>query len=250
MRLNLNDENLMKASNCRVIPVVEFVMNVCNLRKEGLDELDMTVKSVLRRETFHGRQSSDERLYLKRNEGSRGLKSFKEVYNETKNRVACYMAAATNEWIRITWRNESQKEQISLKKEAEKAMRKVEVTVSFDEGSVIVGEKSYTDWKGAWKKLEKILTEGQKSNKQKSLAEKELQSEIPKKYSEEDPGWLKCNTGPRKTSSVFALQEQMVETRAWTKIRGLVECDKWRLCGEHRETVHHLLSGFKKLVGT
>ena len=38
-------------------------MNVCNLEKGDLDELDMTVKSVLRREGFHGRQSSDERLY-------------------------------------------------------------------------------------------------------------------------------------------------------------------------------------------
>ena len=43
----------------------------------------MTVESVLRRERFQGRQSSDERLYLKRNEGSIGLKSFKKVYNET-----------------------------------------------------------------------------------------------------------------------------------------------------------------------
>ena len=46
------------------------------------------------------------------------------------------------------------------------------------------------------------------------------------------------------------LQEQIVETRAWKKTRGLVECDKCRLCGEHRETVHHLLSGCKKLAGT
>ena len=61
------------------------------------------------------------------------------------------MAAATNEWRRIAWRNESRKEQISLKKEAEKAMRKVEVTVSFDEGSVIIGKESYTELKGAWK---------------------------------------------------------------------------------------------------
>ena len=94
------------------------------------------------------------------------------------------------------------------------------------------------------------MIEGQKRNKQQSLAEKELQSEIPKQYSEEDSGWLKCNTDPRKTSSIFMLQEQMVETRAWKKIRGLVECDKCRLCGEHRETVHHLLSGCKKLAGT
>ena len=94
------------------------------------------------------------------------------------------MAAASNEWIRVAWKNESQKEQISLKKEVEKAMRKVEVTVSFDEGSVIIGEESYTEWKGAWKKLKKILIEGQKRNKQQGLAEKELQSEIPKQYSE------------------------------------------------------------------
>ena len=32
---------------------------------------------------------------------------------------------------KVPWRNKIQKEQISLKKEAEKAMRKVEVTVSF-----------------------------------------------------------------------------------------------------------------------
>ena len=104
--LNLNDENLMKAINCRVIPVAGYVMNVCNLGKGDLDELDMTVKSVLRREGFHGRQSSDERLYSKRSEGGRGLKRFKEVYDERKTRVACYMAAATNELIRVAWKNE------------------------------------------------------------------------------------------------------------------------------------------------
>ena len=139
--LNLNDKNLMKAINCRVIPVAGYIMNVCNLGKGDLDELDMIVKSVLRREGFHGKQSSDERLYLKRNKGGRGLKSFKEVYDEIKTRVTCYMAAATNEWIRVTWRNESQKEQISLKKEAGKAMRDVEVTVSFDEGSVLLAKR-------------------------------------------------------------------------------------------------------------
>ena len=44
--LNLNDKNLMKAINCRVIPVVGYVMNVCNLRKGDLDELDMTVRTI------------------------------------------------------------------------------------------------------------------------------------------------------------------------------------------------------------
>ena len=60
-------------------------------------------------------------------------------------------------------------------------------------------------------KLKKILTVGQKKNKQQSLAEKNLQSEIPKPV--KDSGWLKCNTDPRKTSSMFALQEQIIETK-------------------------------------
>ena len=93
--LNLNDQNLMKAINSRVIPVAGYVMNVCHLGKNELDELDKLVKNVLRREGFHGRQSSDERLYTKRTEGGRGLKSFKEVYDETRTRVACYMATST-----------------------------------------------------------------------------------------------------------------------------------------------------------
>ena len=91
--------------------------------------------------------------------------------------MACHMVSATNKWVRVTWRNESQNEQTSLKKEAAKAMRKVNVTVSFYEGSVIIGEEGYTEWKEAWKKLKKILTDGQKINKQLSLVEKELQNE-------------------------------------------------------------------------
>ena len=43
---------------------------------------------------------------------------------------------------------------------------------------------------------------------------------------------------------------QMIETRAWKKIRGLVEEDKCHLCGRHSETVQHLLSGCKKLAGS
>ena len=83
------------------------------------------------------------------------------------------MASAKNEWIRVARRNESQKR-------TEKAMRKVEVTVPFYEGIVIIGEESYTEWKGSWTKLKKILIEGQKTNQQQSLAEKEFQSEISK----------------------------------------------------------------------
>ena len=109
--------------------------------------------------------------------------------------------------------------------------------MTFNEGSVTFGEEKYTEWKAAWKTLKNILNEGQKRNKQQNLNEKELQSEIPKQYGDDDYEWLKCNTDPRKTSSIFTLQEQMIETRTWKKIRGLVKDDKCRLCGDQREIV-------------
>ena len=74
------------------------------------------------------------------------------------------------------------------------------------------------------------------------MSEKELQSERSNQYSEEDSGWLKFNTDAKKTSSIFALQ-------GISRINGLLECDILNLCEGHRETVHHLLCGCKKLVG-
>ena len=246
----LNDENLMKAINCRIIPVAGYVMNVCTLGKGDLEDLDMIVKSVLRREGFHGRQSSDERLYTKRKVGGRGLKSIREVYDETKTRVACYTATSTNEWICAAWKSDMQKEHTSLKREAETVMRKVDARVIFDKGAVIISENRQTEWKAGSQTLKESLAEGQKRNDKGSFAEKRLQSEVPSQYEEEDHGWLKCNTDLRKTASIFAVQERMIETRAWKKIRGLIAEDMCRLCGEQRETVQHLLSGCKKLAGT
>ena len=92
VKLHLNDKNLMKAINCRVIPVAGYIMNVCVIRKGELEELHKMVKDILPERKFHGRQASDERLYMRREEGGRGLMSFKDVYARTKARVAGYMA--------------------------------------------------------------------------------------------------------------------------------------------------------------
>ena len=57
-KLNLDDQNLMKAINCRGIPVPGYVMNVCHLAKNELEELDKIMTNALRSNRFHGRQSN------------------------------------------------------------------------------------------------------------------------------------------------------------------------------------------------
>ena len=74
-KTELNDKNLIKVINTKVIPVAVYPMNVCNFTKAELSELDLVVKRELRKCNIMRRQSSDKRLYLKRDVGGRSLKS-------------------------------------------------------------------------------------------------------------------------------------------------------------------------------
>ena len=52
---------------------------------------------------------------------------------------------SSNEWIAISWRNESHKERTLMPKEAKNAIRRVHVQVLFNEGNVMIGNEIYTE---------------------------------------------------------------------------------------------------------
>ena len=59
---------------------------------------------------------------------------------------------------------------------------------------------------------------------------KRMQSEVYKKLYEENYRWLQSNIEPKKVVPIIAVQEHMVETKAWKANRGLpVESDKCRI---------------------
>ena len=88
----LNDVNLVHAINMKVIPVTAYPLNVCKFNGGELKELDQVIKCESRSKNMLGKQSSNERLYLKREEGGRGIKSLKDIYKETRLGVICYTA--------------------------------------------------------------------------------------------------------------------------------------------------------------
>ena len=90
--LELYDKNLIRAIKCGVIPVAAYTMNVIRFSKAELNEFDMILKRELRNKIMLGMLSSDERLYMSRKLGGRGLISFRDVYEKTKVRVVTYMA--------------------------------------------------------------------------------------------------------------------------------------------------------------
>ena len=96
---NLNDRNFMQTINTRVIPVAGYILNVCHLGTGQLDCLDKIVKEELRNTQGHGMQARNEQLYTNRKDRGRELRRFKDVYNETKRRVASYLATTENGWL-------------------------------------------------------------------------------------------------------------------------------------------------------
>ena len=84
VELELYDKNLMRAIKCRVIPVAAYATNVCQFTQKELYDLDMLVKDILRKRGMLGQQTSDERLYLKRQDGGCSLKSLRQVIRKQR----------------------------------------------------------------------------------------------------------------------------------------------------------------------
>ena len=90
-------------------------MHVCKFTQSELPELDQVIKRDLRKNNMLGRQTSDERLYMKRKDGGRGLKSLREVYEKTRLRLGCYMFVSDNRWIKEAWKQEKSVTQRRMK---------------------------------------------------------------------------------------------------------------------------------------
>ena len=224
----LYERNLIKAINTRVCPVASYVMNVCDFNQKQLEEFDMLIQRALREKGMHGRQASDERLYMKNCDGGRGLKSMKDVYEDTKVRIACYMAYKNSPWIEVAWESETSKEGKSLCRYVNDTLEKYgsRITVNrdgmYDGGKLIIGT-----WKDVWKKMKGIIKDSRRTERKEAYAEKRMQSEIYKGLDEGSHQWLRCNMNPGKVSAIINMQEQMVETRAWKCNRGIaVDTDK------------------------
>ena len=252
-KTELNDANLIKAINIKVIPVATYAMNVCKFTVAELKELDQIIKKELRVKNMLGRQESNERLYLKRERGGRGLKSLRDAYRETRLRVACYMAKSTNRWIREAWRREENKEENAIVSESISTMEEVGVRLRFADNSIRLDEEvidEATECKAVWRKVRNSLQKATESRRIEIYKMKEQQSQVYREQEEECHSWLGQNLHGRKTSSIMTMLEQMVETRSWKVSRGLDQDKQCRVCHERDETVEHIVAGCKVLANS
>ena len=111
-------------------------MNVWKLSKRELKELDQIVKKELRSKQMLGKQASNEIIYLKREYRERGLKSMRDVHEETRLRVACYMSKSENRWIQAAWSRETLKVENAVVTEARTTMEEVGMRLKFEDNAM------------------------------------------------------------------------------------------------------------------
>ena len=87
------------------------------------------------------RQTSDERLSLKRDVGGRGLKSLRDVFVETRLLVTCYMLESSNKWIKAARKRELLKESYSIKDQAITSMHAAEMAIDLEEDGILLDEE-------------------------------------------------------------------------------------------------------------
>ena len=202
----LCEKNMMKVINTKVIPVTSYVMNVCESNMKQIDEFDKLIKKVLRDKGMHGRQSSDERLYLGVENGGRGLKSMKDVYEETKVRVACYMAYQQSPYIKAAWKSDDRNERKSSMRYVSETLNRKNANIKIDkEGISENGNPIIGTWKQAWSQVKRKIREQRKKKRKSSYMEKRMQSEIYKGLEESDHQWMRCNMDPRNVSAIIAM---------------------------------------------
>ena len=114
-RTKLKDKNLVKAINTKAISVAAYPFNVCKFIQSELTKSDKVIKRDLRKNNMVERQARDERLYMKRKDGGRGLRSMRKVYQETKLRFGCYVFQLEIRWIKEAWKQETRVAQLKMK---------------------------------------------------------------------------------------------------------------------------------------
>ena len=141
-------------------------MSICKYTDGDLKELDQIIKWEPRSKNTLGKQSSDERLYMIRENIRKGIELVRNIYKETKLKVTCFMVCLKKWWIKAAWRIENAKEENYIVEEAIKPMEDIEVEIQFEEGIIqIDGELIEKGWKPAWKKLKEKLKKGKKKQR-------------------------------------------------------------------------------------
>ena len=105
-------------------------------------------------------------IYMKIKDGVRGIKSLREVYEETRLRLGCHIFVSDNRWIKEVWKQEARKGCNSIKDKIILTMQtKCKRIQSEGEDVKLKGKILDRKFKPIWKQVKKCFKKGSLENR-------------------------------------------------------------------------------------
>ena len=124
---------------------------------------------------MHGRQASDERRYLKVNDGGKRLNSIEYVKENTKG---CLLHDILKQ-ISAAWESKAAKDGKSVCRDVNDILDTYAVGMRIcSEGMYDGDELVLGTWKDTWKHIKKLLVDHQRKERKETSLGKKMQSEI------------------------------------------------------------------------
>ena len=157
LRSKLNAGNIIQAINSRTVSLIRYGAGIIDWRKDELKDIDRKTRKLFTMHRSMYPQSDVDRLYWKRAEGGRGLKSVEEVVELEKASIGYYLGQTEETLLKEVVRDGLFTESVEPKRKKREIMKRRKA--NFDEKklhSVFFKEtKEVRDDKDSWLWLQK-----------------------------------------------------------------------------------------------
>ena len=219
LKTDLNAGNKTRAINTWAVPVLTYSFGLLKWSNTDLDQIAMSVRTLLSRAQSHHPKSAIERMTIPRSQGGRGMVDIIALHHQQKINLRNYfMSLSSEELIKVV----------------------IEADSSFTPLNLSASNLPMPDnLKTATEQLDLWKSKALHGIHPKDLAESHVDAELSNR-------WLKKGELYAETEGfVIAIQDKVVPTRNYRKfvMREDIASDSCRRCGSVRETIDHIIAG-------
>ena len=235
----LNSKNMINAVNTFAIPALTYSFQILDWSLTELEQIERETRKLMKRNYSMNNNSNNHRIYLPRSFGGRGMLSIVDQYKKSTINMSIYlMKKINNPFFKMVNKWTNSKKDKGIHTRANKFCTELNITIDSIKEDTKVCRK--TKLKSAFvTKREELYTS--------MPLHGQLERELKQPYIDQKLSKLWLRDGKLKSSSeatICAIQEQAVTTNYIKKTyHKTSNTDTCRLCKQHRETIHHVVSG-------
>ena len=245
----LTNKNKITAINQLAMPVLTYSFGIIDWPQFNINRLDVKTRKLLTLNRVTYKNQCLPRLYLPRGEGGLGLSEINHHHRATTVSIGQYLRSSLNPTLAMVYEH--------LETRASRATSITQLAKHFGEGCLT--EDVETPNKAATEIARKSREKYTKAFQKRNLGEwaeqqraKYFLEELSQEYIDKEGSldWLKRGALHYDQERVImAAQDQGLMTNAFKKMAGLSSDNRCRFCRTEVESVSHLTSGCRVLMG-